>query len=257
MNEKISPRYIMSLIGDIENKIWQELQTDENAKYYIEKWIEGNGWDYQNFTIAYKNGDQIDIPATLNRIDGETLLKIAIDLGVETPDFIPSIPVFRNEIKTSFETASATFERAFKTIEEHPDLSIGLANSALESIIKEIIRDDSIKTQYDQNKTLYQLTTAILKEFKLYPENGIPDEIRQIGSAMLTINQNIEKLRSEKTNMHGKVSDDYIVNDPMYAYFIVNSVSTIGLFLNSFYRKKYPIPETKNSNESESDDLPF
>lgn len=260
MNDRISPFFQMHLIDDIEKAIWIQFPSYKKVRLYIKKWHESKEeWNdyWENFKIIDNSNGEIDLILTLHNIDGETHIKMAIDLGVATPDFIPSIPIFRNEIKTSFETASATFERAFKEIEEHPDLAIGLANSALESIIKEIIRDESIETQYDQNKTLYQLTIAILKEFKIYPISGIPDEIRQIGSSMLTINQNIEKLRSEKTIMHGKVSDDYIVRDPMYAYFIVNSVSTIGLFLRSFYRKKYPIPQTDNANEPESDDLPF
>lgn len=70
------------------------------------------------------------------------MLKIAIDVGVETPDLIPSIPVFRNEIKAEFESASAAFEKAFKQIEEHPDIAIGLANSVLESIIKAVLNDE-------------------------------------------------------------------------------------------------------------------
>ncbi len=69
-------------------------------------------------------------------MDGETLIKIAIDLGVDTPDLIPSIPFFRNEIKAEYPTASQAFEKAYKEIEENPDIAIGLVNSALESIIK-------------------------------------------------------------------------------------------------------------------------
>ncbi len=73
-------------------------------------------------------------------MNGELLLKIAIDLSIETPDFIPSIPIFRNEIKVNYSNASNSFEKAFKDIEEHPDIAVRLANSALESIIKEILR---------------------------------------------------------------------------------------------------------------------
>ena len=32
------------------------------------------------------------------------LLKVAIDMGVETPEYIPSIPTFRNEIKENYKT---------------------------------------------------------------------------------------------------------------------------------------------------------
>lgn len=47
------------------------------------------------------NIKKIDLKKTLHQIDGETLLKIAIDLGLDTPDFIPSIPMFKNELKSS------------------------------------------------------------------------------------------------------------------------------------------------------------
>lgn len=51
--------------------------------------------------------------STLHTIDGETLIKIAIDLGLETSDFMPSIPLFKNELNSSYENASLTFEKAF------------------------------------------------------------------------------------------------------------------------------------------------
>lgn len=55
-----------------------------------------------------------------------------------------------------------------------------------------------------------------------------------------------------------KTDTDYIIDDPLYAYFIVNSVSSIGLFLISFYEKKYP-KQTEQEQETtfEPDDLPF
>ena len=105
------------------------------------------------------------------------LLIIAIDLGIETPDFIPSIPVFRNEIKSSYKTASQTFEKAFKCIETDPDTAVGLVNSALESIIKEILKDNRVSIAWKENDTLYTLTQKILKEFKFSSE-GNPIEIK-------------------------------------------------------------------------------
>ncbi|MDU1903926.1 MAG: hypothetical protein E6772_04005 [Dysgonomonas sp.] len=119
----ISPKYQMTLIKKIESAIWSEYKSYKDVKFYIEKWYK---WDYnnwENFPIVLKESKDIDLVSTLHGIDGETLLKIAIDLGVETPDFIPSIPVFRNEIKSNYPTASRTFEDAFKQIEEHPDIA--------------------------------------------------------------------------------------------------------------------------------------
>ncbi len=42
------------------------------------------------------------------------------------------------------------------------------------------------------------------------------------------------------TLSHGKTGEDYIIDDPMYAYLVVNSVTTVGMFLKDFYQKKYP-----------------
>ncbi len=246
MENKISPKYQMELIDEICQTIWKKYESYKKAELYIKKWhvSEFSGWngnDYsENFPIVNIQNKGIDLLSTLHGIDGETLLKIAIDLGVDTPDFIPSIPTFRNEIKSSYETASATFEKAFKQIEEHPDIAIGLVNSALESIVKEILKDNRITVKPKAGKTLYDLTIDLLKEFQLYPNSDMPAEIKTIGSSLLAVNQSIEKIRSEKTNLHGKTDEDYYVKDSLYTYFVVNSVCTVGLFLKSFYTKKYP-----------------
>ena len=66
--------------------------------------------------------------------------------------------------------------------------------------------------------------------------------------------QSIEKLRSEKTDFHGKTDGDFVLSEPIYTYFIVNSVATVGLFLNSYFKTKFPKPEP---DIEEYDDLPF
>lgn len=70
----------------------------------------------------------------------------------------------------------------------------------------------------------------------------------------MSINQSIEKLRSEKTNFHGKTSDDYLINDTVFTYFVINSVAIVGLFLNSYFKTKFPKPL---QIEEETDNLPF
>lgn len=105
---------------------------------YISKWYEGDQWNnnWENFHIYQKDNGEIDLLSTLHSMTGSDILKVAIDMGVDTPDFIPSIPTFKNELKSGFKTAYDTFTKAFKQIEIDPSLAIGLANSALESIIK-------------------------------------------------------------------------------------------------------------------------
>lgn len=113
-------------------------------------------------------------------MDGELLLKVAIDLGIETPDYIPSIPIFRNELKCSCEFASRTFEKAFREIESDPDTACGLAVAALESIIKEILLDDRIAIQSRNKGDIHKLMDDILKAYSLLPNNNILTEIRTL-----------------------------------------------------------------------------
>lgn len=257
----------MKLVEDVENALWEMFPTSKyyNIERYIEKWQVNEeretdtgfhiGWSPQ-FEIK-KKGDSgsIDLKSTLHSLDGETLLKIAIDLGVDTPDFIPSIPTFKNSLKSDYKTAYDTFTQAYNQIDTNPSLAVGLANSALESIIKEILKDDRISSKLKGGETLYKLTLIILKEFNITNEEH-PKEIKTISSSLLAINQSIEKLRSEKTDFHGKTTDDYIITDTIYTHFIINTVTTVGLFLNSYYKTKFPRPEPQKRNEV-IDDLPF
>ncbi len=225
MGTPISPKYLMKLAHEIHDALWDLFPTNKyrNVGYYIEKWHEeeGDGWNHhwENFSIYKRDNGEIDLLPTISHMSDDLLLKIAIDLGIETPDFIPCIPTFKNELKQNHLSAYASFEKALKEVEENPDLAVGLANSTLESVIKEVMKDSRVNTKYDRNKTLYDLTKDLLKEFSLYPSENIPTEIKVIGSSFLNINQNIEKLKSETTNMHGKTSEDWVLKESTYAYF--------------------------------------
>lgn len=252
----------MKLLTEVHDAIWSEFPSYEQVRYYISKWHESNyepdGFNdnyWENFSIVEKENKKIDLLATLNSMSGTTLLKVAIDLGVDTPDFIPSIPTFKNEIKSEYKTAYDTFQKAYKQIETDPSLAVGLANSALESIIKEILKDDRFLSKVKGGETLYKLASIILKEFNLTNIEH-PKEIKTIGNSLLTVSQAIETLRSEKTNFHGKTANDYLLTDTIFAYFVLNSVATVGLFLNSFYKTKYPKKQEVQSKEN-NDDLPF
>lgn len=258
MNELISPKYQMKFISEVEKAIWNEYKSYKKVSYYIEKWRECDLWDFDtnrgefNFNIIQKEDGNIDLEATLHSMPMDILMKIAIDLNIATPDLIPSIQDFKNEMENEYKTTYDTFREAYKQIETAPNIAIGLANSTLESIIKEILKDDRIINKIKGGETLYQLCSIILKEFNL-TSNEHPKEIKTIANSLLTATQSIENLRSEKTYFHGKTDNDLLIEDSIYAYFIVNSVTTIGLFLNKFYKIKYPKPLLNN----DLDDLPF
>ena len=255
----ISPRYQMSIVQNINDRLFELYKSYEDVANYLDKWhiVYDCYGDNENFYFYFKDEERkkLDVKKTLHHIDGETLLKIAIDLGVETPDYIPSIPVFKNELKSSYETASQTFEKAFKNVEEDPSLAVGLANSALESIIKEILKDDRIDVVLNEKDTLSNLVKSICKAFKLTTDSEMPNEIKTISSSLLNACKAIDDLRSDKTIFHGKMDSYYVVAEPLYAYFIVNAVSTVGLFLLNFYKLRFP--KTVESVFEDINDLPF
>lgn len=249
----------MSIIQNINERLFELYKTYDDVENYIEKWHEVYDpfGDNENFPIIYKDDERkkIDAKKTLHYIDGETLLKIAIDLGVETPDYIPCVPTFKNELKSSYEIASQTFDKAFRNVEEDPSLAIGLANSALESIIKEILKDKRISIQWNERDTLSSLIISICRAFQLDTDSTFPTEIRTIASSLIKCSKAIEDLRSDKTILHGKVDGNYIVTDSIFAYFVVNAVTTTGLFLLNYYKTKYPSESTIVF--SKMNDLPF
>ena len=257
---KISPKYQMEIIQSINDRLYELYHSYNDVEFYLRKWYECDDYgDWENFHFYKKttkdNQNKIDAIATLHSMPDVLLLKIAIDLGIETPDYIPSIPYFKNLLKSSYETSAQTFEKAFQNVEEEPSLAIGLANSALESIIKEILKDDRINVKSKETATLSSLIKDICRAFKLENESSCPTEIKNIASSLITCCSAIEDLRSRKTLIHGKTDGDIIINDSLCAYFIINAVTTVGLFLLNYYNEKYP-PKDKSTPKIE-DELPF
>lgn len=247
MKQELSPKYITDLAKKVADAIWSEFKSYDMVKFYISKWQE---WDYNMSFGKYANFEiveterGIDLISTLMDMSDELLIKIAIDLGIDTPNFIPCVPTFRNALKEEHLTTSEIFEKAYKLVYEDPSMAISLANSALESLVKEILNDERINVKYENGHTLKKLINLICKAFM--ERNGdLPQEMRTICSSLVSIGGTIEDLRSTKTIAHGKTATDYVVSNPLYAELIVNSVASVGLFLQNYYKQNYP------------DDMPF
>jgi len=127
----------------------------------------------------------------------------------------------------------------------------------LESIIKEILKDKRINIQWNQKDTLSSLIKSICKAFQLNAEKTFPTEIRTIASSLINCSRAIEDLRSDKTILHGKMDGNYIVKDSIYAYFVVNAVTTIGLFFLNYYKTNYSSQAKDVSPAWDDDNLPF
>lgn len=222
----------MDLIERLNEALYEKYSSYRNVELYVEQWqADYNNFGEPNFEIKYKGDGFIDLKKTLHGIfSDELLLKIAVDIGVDTPNFIPAVPVIKNVLKDGYGNALAAFEKALSEVPENPNMAVGLANTTLESIIKHLLVQFSLGKEDFEKLTLYKLTQKLLKELDLYPSADIPEEIKVIGSSLLALTKSIEDLRSNKTQFHGKDSNSYIIQDPLFAYFVVNSVTTIGLF---------------------------
>ncbi|MCX7997897.1 MAG: abortive infection family protein [Leptospiraceae bacterium] len=248
MENSISPKYKLDLIKKIDVKLQEMYSNIEEIQAYFELWQKEAEKLGKKFEIAY-GLKHLDTFETLKQLDNEILIRIGIELGVEIPMFIPAIPIFRINFEHRYPSTYETFEKALKQVQDHPDMAIGLANSTLESLIKEILT--RLQVQDIEKETLYSLAQKLLKEYSLYPEKEAPEEIRNIGSALLNVLKNIEKLRSSKTDFHGKSSSEPKIESPLYAYFIINTVSAIGLFLDGLYQEKF----SNKTNESECSEI--
>ena len=249
--DNISPRYKLSLAEKVEEVLWNEYVSYDRVLAYIEQWHEIKDY-WENFFIAFKDKDrkQISLYSTLCNMPGELLLKVAIDMGVETPDYIPSVPIFRNKIKENYKNASETFEKAFREVEKDPSLAIGLANSVLESILKDILRANQA-SDYSEHDTLTKLVKKCFTQFGIY-DSSLPSEIKSISNSILNAAKSIEDIRSDKTSFHGKSSECEVISQPEYAYFVINAVTTIGLFF-----LKYQPKQQQAIIQIFDDDLPF
>ena len=76
----------MKLVKDVHDTIWSEYKSYSEVYYFINKWhVVYDEWGNENFHIHIKpNSGNIDLEPTLHGMDGDILLKIAIEMGVDT-----------------------------------------------------------------------------------------------------------------------------------------------------------------------------
>lgn len=260
----------MKLVEKLDKKIWEQYKTYEDVNYFIQYWHDEDenysSYDHwENFIISYKDEahQSINLKATLHNMPANIVVKIAIDLGIDTPGFLPSIPKFKNILKDQNQSAYQNFDRAIKNVYEHPDMAVALASSTIEGIIKTILTHKNFQIEKEQfkNKTLSKLIATIIKEFGFDDRVRCPQEIITLASQLRGIGATVEDLRSDKSIAHGKATNDYILDDPLWASLTVNACATVGLFLWEYFEKKYrpivseqSIPKETTSN---IENMPF
>lgn len=255
----ISPAYITDLKMKLGQKIWEKYSSYKNVKLFLVSSVVEGGWNEpDSFQIFYRDEEQntVDVERTVLHMSPFETIRMAIDLGMETPGFLPAIPQFKNILKNENQTAYQNFDRAVKNVHENPDQAVSLACSTLEGIIKTILLNNNFSDLKAKNPSLTKLVSAIVKEFGFDDKIKCPQELITIASQLRGLGKAIDDLRSDKSSAHGKNHEEYVVDDPLWAGFIVNTSACLGLFLWEYYEKKYK-PATEKIEQDDIDDKPI
>ncbi len=233
----ISPLYMQRLKGRVEEALWNLFSESKyrQVEEYVRRWHEDDGNFWENFCVFEKDG-HIDLGRTLAGMPNDILIKMAADIGVETPGMLPCIPVMKNILNQNNTNAYANFERAVKDVYDHPDQSVALAASTLEGLFKTILQnsDPSIRSK---NLSLSDLTGKVVKQLIGDCDASAPQEIRTLASQLRGLGSTIDDLRSDKSTAHGKAAGDYVVDDSLWAETVVNATATLGLLLWRLYER--------------------
>lgn len=255
--ENLSPLYMQRLKNRVEEAMWNAF---DNSKYrqvgeYVARWHRDYNSFSENFTIFEKE-DHIDLSRTLAEIPNEILIKMAADLGVETPGLLPCVPVMRNILRESNSNALSNFERAVKEVYEYPDESVALAASTLEGLIKAILRDlDSDASS--KNYSLSKLTNRVVGEIIAAHDPSAPQEIKTLATHIRGLGSAIDDLRSDKSTAHGKGPEEYVVDDSLWAEAVVNATATLGILFWRLHERKLAESDDAVSAFVSDDDIPF
>lgn len=276
--EDISPRYMMKLISEVEQALWDEFETSryKNVGLYIEKWHKSEGTppnynDYEeNFEIYWQDEHRtkIDLFTTLHRMPKEIVIRIATDLGVPTPGFLPVVPEkFKNVLTEINQNACHNFERAIRNVYENPDESVTLAASALDGTIRTILEHEKLQELKAEvsGKSLSKQAQLITKRLSEMSNTKCPQEIITLCSQLRSIGQTIDDLRSDKATAHGKLGEEYVVDEPLWAALAVNTCATVGIFLWELFNNKYKLVEVVSKDTTSGlpeesinlDEIPF
>lgn len=258
---KISPKYMMQLISEIEAELWSMFKSpkDQNVRRYILKWHEewtGYFDDAgENFHIFYRDDakSEIDLAETLHRMDEDIVFRIATDLGIDVPTMLPAIAIIKNNVKDQNLNVYENFTAATKKVYDEPDMAVVHASSALDDIIKAILDDPKIDSSKVSEKGSLSKQIKGLLDALGFKDDSEPKEIKAVAGQLRGIVGTIDEIRGSKTRVHGKAGNDYIIDNPLWSVFIVNACATVGLLLWSYYREKYPQLETEDSSNQESE----
>lgn len=181
---KISPLYMQGLKNRVERALPKKLGGTQNRQIdeYINRWHKEDDTGYwENFYI-YKADGCVDLGRTLAEMPNDILIKIAADIGVETPGLLPCIPVMKNILNQNNTNAYANFESAVRSVYDQPAQSVALAASTLEGLMKTILQNIDPDARI-KNLALSELTNKTVKALIDSCDDSAPKEIKHLQRA--------------------------------------------------------------------------
>lgn len=256
----ISPLYMQRLKNRVEKALWNLFDKSKyrQVEEYVRRWHECDDNFWENFCVYTKDG-HIDLDRTLAGVPNDTLIKMAADIGVETPGLLPCIPVMKNILNQSNTNAYVNFKRAVRDVYDQPDQSVALAASTLEGVFKTIIQNLEPDNSMG-NASLTKLTSKVVKELVNTCDSSTPQEIKTLASQLRGLGSTINDLRSDKSTAHGKAPGAYAVDDALWAETVVNCTATLGIFLwRLFERRQSQNAEPNPASQApvQDNDIPF
>lgn len=106
---KYSKSFITELIIKIKKKLLKIYTYDKDKVYiYLTRNV---GRENIHFTFAPFLGGNLDIVETLNLTDDNTIIKMAIDLGIEIPNIVYSVVKIETKVFNDYKRAKRTFDK--------------------------------------------------------------------------------------------------------------------------------------------------
>ena len=235
--------YGFGCIIDLRSQIYCKLKEMSRADAYLSMISNQTRID-----CLFKDDGKLDIWSTLRCTSVDTLFKIAIDLGIEVPALVPAIPE-KIELKIEelgkdkFQLVHKQIQEAIENCYKKPDYAISMMYSAFETTLKTILHNNN-HPEYRSGSNLKKYLPKVLELIKKDDDN-----IQHIIQNLISIAENISTIRSEKCQSHGKDPTQKIITDSNYAFFCVNAIASVILFLLS--------TEKTVDNHTVEDDITF
>jgi hypothetical protein len=170
------------------------------------------------------------------------IAKVACDLNVEfNVQSVQPVIDFKSLLQANqLHSVIDDFNRATENIIIDPEIAITAASSTLESICKAIL--DFFKEPYPATESLQPLIYKTYRLLNLSTDQHADEQIKKILGGLNSVATGIGALRTKNSAAHGHGLKKIRLSQ-RHVRLVVNSCSTIGLFLLETYYENHLIKQ--------------